>query len=269
MKAIVDAKRTDREFAVGQWVYLKLQPHRKVFVRMGKYNKLNQKYYGPFQVVQRVGQVAYKLELLSTSQIHPVFHVSQLKKYKGLVPNASAQLPICNAEGEIVSVPVKVLDRNWEDGGRHLGSEMVTVDDISFPSQITTSKPLSLLGNGITDIEIHFLQIKFTAIGRCRNRLAADDKYEEEEEEALEKIVEFFQTKYFKKDSVLTFSFPAASNTAEIGFSSDEKEEPKTMKVENGNVVEMIKKWYLGGTSAYSPSTIASLASTLSLELSK
>ena len=50
-----------------------------------------------------------------------------------------------------------------------------------------------------------------------RDRLAADDKYEEEEEEALEKIVEFFQTKYFKKDSVVTFSFPAASNIAEVG----------------------------------------------------
>nr|XP_043636289.1 chalcone isomerase-like protein 2 [Erigeron canadensis] len=210
-----------------------------------------------------------------------------------------------------------------------MGTEMVMVDDISFPPQITTTKPLSLLGHGITDIEIHFLQIKFTAIGvyidpeivthlqkwkgksgtelseddeffdtviaapvdkylrivvikeikgsqygvqlesSVRDRLAADDKYEEEEEAALEQIVEFFQSKYFKKDSVLTFSFPATSNTAEIGFSSDEKEEPKTMKVENENVVEMIKKWYLGGTTAYSPSTISSLANTLSSELSK
>uniref|UniRef100_A0A251U625 Chalcone-flavonone isomerase family protein n=2 Tax=Helianthus annuus TaxID=4232 RepID=A0A251U625_HELAN len=210
-----------------------------------------------------------------------------------------------------------------------LESEMVMVDDIPFPPQITTTKPLSLLGHGITDIEIHFLQIKFTAIGvyidpvilthlqkwkgksgtdlaedddffdsiisapvdkylrivaikeikgsqygvqlesSVRDRLAADDKYEEEEEAALEQIVEFFQSKYFKKDSVITFSFPAASNFVEIGFSSEGKEEPKVIKVENGNVVEMIKKWYLGGTTAYSPSTISSLANTLSLELSK
>lgn len=48
-----------------------------------------------------------------------------------------------------------------------------------------------------------------------RDRLAAIDKYEEEEEEALEKVTNFFQTKYFKKDSVITFSFPA-SGKAEV-----------------------------------------------------
>lgn len=48
-----------------------------------------------------------------------------------------------------------------------------------------------------------------------RDRLAAADKYEEEEEEALEKVTEFFQTKYFKKDSVITFSF-ATSSKAEV-----------------------------------------------------
>ncbi|PQM36220.1 putative chalcone--flavonone isomerase 3 [Prunus yedoensis var. nudiflora] len=46
-----------------------------------------------------------------------------------------------------------------------MGTEVVLVDEVPFPSQITTTKPLSLLGHGITDIEIHFLQIKFTAIG--------------------------------------------------------------------------------------------------------
>lgn len=49
-----------------------------------------------------------------------------------------------------------------------------------------------------------------------RDRLAADDKYEEEEEEGLEKVVEFFQSKYFKKHSVITYHFPANSSTAEV-----------------------------------------------------
>lgn len=49
-----------------------------------------------------------------------------------------------------------------------------------------------------------------------RDRLAADDKYEDEEEAALEKVVEFFQSKYFKKDSIITFHFPATSPTAEV-----------------------------------------------------
>ena len=53
-----------------------------------------------------------------------------------------------------------------------------------------------------------------------RDRLAAIDKYEEEEEEALEKVTEFFQKKYFKKDSLITFHFPAASRTAEVNIRS-------------------------------------------------
>ncbi|KAJ7959539.1 Chalcone-flavonone isomerase family protein [Quillaja saponaria] len=101
-----------------------------------------------------------------------------------------------------------------------------------------------------------------------RDRLAADDKYEDEEEAALEKIVEFFQSKYLKKNSIITFHFPSTSATAEIVFSTEGKGDAK-IKVENANVVEMIKKWYLGGTRGVSQTTISSLANTLSAELSK
>ncbi|GJV27604.1 putative mitochondrial protein [Tanacetum coccineum] len=116
MKAIANAKRTDREYEVGQWVYLKLQPHRQVSVRLG-----NPRYYGPFQVIQRVGQVVYKLELPSSSLIHPVFHVSQLKKYKGPIPNSTAVLPQCNTEGEMISLPVCSKRRALEPQRRRQG----------------------------------------------------------------------------------------------------------------------------------------------------
>ncbi|GJY31879.1 putative ribonuclease H-like domain-containing protein, partial [Tanacetum coccineum] len=69
MKGIANAKRTDREYRMDDWVYLKLQPHRQVSLRTSKYSKLNPKYYGPFQVIQKVGQVAYKLALPSSSLI--------------------------------------------------------------------------------------------------------------------------------------------------------------------------------------------------------
>lgn len=49
-----------------------------------------------------------------------------------------------------------------------------------------------------------------------RDRLAAEDKYEEDEEEALDQLVAFLQSKYFKKDSVLTFYFPPSSPTARV-----------------------------------------------------
>nr|GFB10794.1 reverse transcriptase [Tanacetum cinerariifolium] len=111
MKVHADKSRTDRIFKVGQYVYLKLQPHRQVTMRQGKYNKLTPKYYGPFQILDKAGHVAYKLLLPSTSQIHLVFHVSRLKLYKGPLPNAAATLPVCDAQGELLQLPMNVLDR--------------------------------------------------------------------------------------------------------------------------------------------------------------
>lgn len=211
-----------------------------------------------------------------------------------------------------------------------MGEHAIMVDDIVLPPQVTFSKPLTLLAHGVTEIEIHFLQIKHNAIGiysepsqviishlqqwkgksgkellendeffdhliaapvemairvvvikeikasqygsqlECavRERLAAVDKYEEEEETALEKVADFFPVKYLKKNSFFTFYFPAASApfAVEIVITTDEKEETK-MRVENANVAEMIKRWYLGGSRATSPSTIQSLADNLSAEL--
>ena len=46
-------------------------------------SKLNPKYYGPFPIITKIGQVAYRLQLSEDSHIHPVFHVSLLKKSVG------------------------------------------------------------------------------------------------------------------------------------------------------------------------------------------
>nr|GEX61673.1 hypothetical protein [Tanacetum cinerariifolium] len=80
MKTYADKKRSEREFAVGDLVYLKLQSYRQLTLRVHKLHKLSAKFFGPFKVSQKVGRVAYKLELPSTTSIHPVFYVSLLKK---------------------------------------------------------------------------------------------------------------------------------------------------------------------------------------------
>ncbi|GKA83145.1 putative mitochondrial protein [Tanacetum coccineum] len=102
--------RTDREFEVGTWVYLKLQPHRQVTVRQGQQHKLSAKYYGPFMIEERVGKVAYKLQLPSYSQIHPVFHISQLKKCHGKTYQMGS-LPQLKEDGLLDYKPMAILER--------------------------------------------------------------------------------------------------------------------------------------------------------------
>ena len=66
---------------MGDYVFLKVMPKREV-VKFNKQGKLSPRYIGPFEVLKRVGTVAYRLALPSSlSSVHAVFHVSMLKKY--------------------------------------------------------------------------------------------------------------------------------------------------------------------------------------------
>lgn len=72
MKLMTDKKRSDWEFNIGDQVLVKLQPYRQSSMHKGNV-KLQPKYYGPFEVVDRIGKVAYKLKLPEEAQIHDVF----------------------------------------------------------------------------------------------------------------------------------------------------------------------------------------------------
>jgi hypothetical protein len=74
-------KRRDLSFEVGDFVYLKVSPMRGTR-RFKVKGKLAPRSVGPFKIVDRKGEVAYQLELpAQLSDVHDVFHVSQLKKY--------------------------------------------------------------------------------------------------------------------------------------------------------------------------------------------
>ena len=70
-----------------------------------KDNKLSPKYYGPYKVLQKIGTMAYKLELLASSRVHLVFHVSCLKKVIGNKIPVQTILPEHDEEGKIILDP--------------------------------------------------------------------------------------------------------------------------------------------------------------------
>jgi len=108
MKSQADKYRSERTFAVGDQVWLKLQPYVQTSVARRASHKLAFKYFGPYEVESRVGSVAYKLKLPSTSTIHPVFHVSLLKRVTGPASIHVSPLP----PGDVpMQVPEAVLDR--------------------------------------------------------------------------------------------------------------------------------------------------------------
>ncbi|KAJ4701711.1 Retrotransposon protein, putative, Ty3-gypsy subclass [Melia azedarach] len=85
-KSYADKRRRQLEFVVGNYVFLRVSPWKGI-LRFGKRGKLSPRYMGPYEIIKRIGQVAYRLALPSElSRIHNVFHVSMLRKY---VPDAS------------------------------------------------------------------------------------------------------------------------------------------------------------------------------------
>ena len=70
-----------------------------------KDNKLSPKYYGPYKVLQKIGSMAYKLELPASSRVHLVFHVSCLKKVVDDKLPIQMILPELNEEGKIILDP--------------------------------------------------------------------------------------------------------------------------------------------------------------------
>nr|GEW04948.1 putative reverse transcriptase domain-containing protein [Tanacetum cinerariifolium] len=136
-KSYADLKSKPIEFQIGDMVMLKVSPRKRV-VRFGKQRKLNPRHVGPFKVLDKVGIVAYKLELpQELSRVHNTFHVSNLKK--------------CHADEPLV----------------------VSLDGLHFDDQLHfVEEPIEIIDQEVKRLNQSHIPLVKVAFGHCRDALS-------------------------------------------------------------------------------------------------
>ena len=111
-KSYADVRRRELEFEEGDHVFLKVSPSKGIN-RFGKKGKLKPRYVGPFEVLQRVGTVAYRVALPpELSHVHDVFHVSMLRKYVHDPTHVISHYPLeISGDLSYVEGPIEIVDR--------------------------------------------------------------------------------------------------------------------------------------------------------------
>ena len=125
MKKQADQRHSERSFAVHDLVFLKLQPYVQPSLAPCSHHKLAFRFFRPFRIVPCVGTVVYRLVLPAHSSIHPIFHVSQMKKAVGpqheVIPSLSADYAIHLAPEQILqsawfAVALIKCNKYWSNG---------------------------------------------------------------------------------------------------------------------------------------------------------
>jgi hypothetical protein len=137
MKLYADQKRSMGQFNVGDQVLLKLQPYTQSSVANRPYPKLAHKYYGPYEVLERVGSVAYKLKLPDGALIHPVFHISQLKPFTADYTPVYESLPGVTDLEAVDTQPHMIIDRRLVKKG-NTAIPQVKLTWLGLPASATT-----------------------------------------------------------------------------------------------------------------------------------
>lgn len=137
MKQQANQHRTERNFEVGDCVFLKLQLYKKSSLHCRSNMKLSPRFYGPFQVLNKIGQVAYYLDLPAHSKLHPIFHVSLLKKKLGdnVIPHST--LPPGGNEGVVEPQPIAILGKQLVKYKGKLATQLLLQWSGSYPDDAT------------------------------------------------------------------------------------------------------------------------------------
>jgi hypothetical protein len=131
-----DAHHRALEFQQGDWVWLRLLNKPTHSLVQGPHTKLSPKFAGPYQIMERIGTVAYRLDLPEQARIHNVFHVGLLKQFHGTPPATRPPLPPIH-NGRVLLKPQRVLGSKVRQGTWH-----VLIQWDGMPSSEATWEPV-------------------------------------------------------------------------------------------------------------------------------
>ncbi|KAI0530941.1 hypothetical protein KFK09_000489 [Dendrobium nobile] len=150
MKKQADGHRKDIHFEAGDKVFWKLRPYRQKTVANRRNEKLAPRYFGPFEVIEKIGVVAYRLKLPPSETIHPVFHVSQLRRVIGDHIAIPELPPTLTEELEVILEPLELKGvRQKEDETKE-----VLIQWKNLPDYEATWEPYEMVKQHFSDFHL-------------------------------------------------------------------------------------------------------------------